>query len=85
MTNMKLTQAAVAIVNKQIDIQGSCSEVINTASTIRNITHYNTSAFGVTKNKQQQLIQLLLLLLLLLIIIIILITVIIIITSQAER
>ena len=45
---MEFTEATVAVVNKQIDIEGSGSEVINTASTICNITHDNATALRVT-------------------------------------
>jgi len=45
---MKFTEATVAIVNKQINIKGSGGEVINTASTICNISHDDATALGGT-------------------------------------
>jgi len=43
-----LTQATVAVVNKQVDVQSPCSEVINAAGTVRNIAHDDATAPGVT-------------------------------------
>lgn len=45
------TQTAMSIMNHEITAHGSCCEIINTASTIRNITHDH--CFNISKSKQK--------------------------------